>query len=83
MISQGELLAKNSPVTKRFFLRSAPLDVSVLEGMPQAIEECREMEIFEANEIFGLEEDGGFFFQSPGKNIFFCICFTIYLFCYS
>ena len=66
MISQVELLAKNSPITKRFFLRSAPLDLSVLEGMAEAMEECRKSEIFEANEIFGSEEDGRFFFQTPG-----------------
>ena len=71
MISQVELLAKNSPIAKRFFLRSVPLDLSVLEGMPQAMEECRERDIFEANEILGSEEDGRFFFQSPGKNIVF------------
>jgi len=63
--AEVELLAKNSPITKRFFLRSVPLDLSVLEGMPQAMEECRERDIFEANEILGSEEDGRFFFQSP------------------
>jgi len=63
--AEVELLAKNSPIIKRFFLRSAPLDLSVLEDMPEAMEECREREIFEANEILGLEEDGRFFFQSP------------------
>jgi len=63
--AEVELLAKNSPIAKRFFLRSAPLDLSVLEGMPEAFKECQEREIFETNEIFGSEEDGRFFFQTP------------------
>ena len=63
-----ELLAKNSPITKKFFLRSALLDLSVLEGMPEAMEECSEREIFEANEILGSEEYGRFFFQYPQNS---------------
>ena len=73
-----ELLAKNSPIAKRFFLRSAPLDLSVLEGMPEAFKECQERDIFETNEIFGSEEDGRFFFQTPGQDLFDCIVFYIY-----